>query len=125
MMVITEPKERVQKNDSIPKAQIPSGPACAAVLAPSIGVAVYGMAVVAATMRPAIADFLTWSKGVGPLSGKTSVGVIAWLIAQVILCGLWHNREVNFRRVWMVACVLIALGFAFTFPPVYDAFAPK
>lgn len=113
------------KNVEPPAPHIPTGPACAAVLAPAIGIAIYGMAVVAATASPAVAKLLTLSNGVGPLSGKTSVGVAAWIAAQVVLCALWHKREVNFRRVWFVAAILIAIGFAFTFPPVYDAFAPK
>ena len=122
----TLPVENQSQKTGVPAAyKVPSGPACAAVLATSIGAAAYGVAVTAAEMYPAVKKFLIWSKPVGPLSGATSTGVIVWLVAQVILCALWHNREVNFKRVWFVASILIAVSFALTFPMVYDAVAAK
>ena len=103
---------------------VPSGPAAAAVLAAGIGSAVYGLTVLIATASPAVSKCLTLSSGVGPLSGKTSVGVAAWVLAQIVLCLLWRKREVNFTRVWIVSALLITAGFVLTFPPVYDLVAP-
>jgi len=117
----------LQKTGAVQSDQIactaPSGPAAAAVLAAGIGSAVYGATVVIATASQAAAKCLTLSSGVGPLSGKTTVGVIAWVISQIVLCALWRKREVNFKRVWIASVVLIAIGFVLTFPPVYDLFA--
>lgn len=44
---------------------------------------------------------------------------------SAILGYMWGGREVNFRRVLTVAIVLLALGFAFTFPPVFELVAKK
>jgi hypothetical protein len=38
--------------------------------------------------------------------------------------GAWRGREVNLRTVLIVSGILLALGFALTFPPIFDLFAP-
>ena len=127
MVAETDVRQELELQKTVAAEEIvckaPTGPACAAVLAAGIGSAAYGIAVVVAAASPAAAKFMTWSSGVGPLSGKTSIGVIVWAVAQAILCTLWHKREVNFQRVWVIALILMAAGFVFTFPPVYDHIA--
>jgi hypothetical protein len=65
---------------------------------------------------------LDWSKAVGPLSGKTGVAVIAWLVSWAILHVLWNGRESSLRTALTVTLVLIGLSYLLTFPPVFTAF---
>ena len=65
------------------------------------------------------------STQVGPLGGKTTVGVIAWLIAWAILHFVWKDKDVDFRRMYIVTLVLVAIGFLFTFPIFFEAFATE
>ncbi|HVP18909.1 MAG TPA: hypothetical protein VMU36_07915 [Spirochaetia bacterium] len=100
-----------------------NGPSAAAVLAGGIGLAIYG---IVSTLAEAIAAFskaLTWSKPVGALSGKTIIGVLAWLVAWLILGLVWKDREVNYRPVIVLAVILLAVGLLTTFPPFFDLFA--
>ena len=114
-----------KKDDSIEPGLKPNGPAAAMVLAAGIGCAVYGMTVVAAVMSPKFKNMMNWYSPAGPLSGKTNVGVIAWLLSLATLYMLWKDREISFKRVWVVTLLLVVLSFLFTFPPVYDAFEPQ
>jgi uncharacterized membrane protein YfcA len=64
-----------------------------------------------------------FNRGVGPLAGKTTVAVIVWAVAWVVLGLAWRRKEVNLKTWFWVAFVLGALGFVGTFPPVFEAFA--
>ncbi|MBI4612667.1 MAG: hypothetical protein HY720_03565 [Planctomycetes bacterium] len=101
-----------------------NGPAAAIVLSAGIGSATLGIAVVLSTASESVKNLLNWWNPTGPLAGKTSVGVIAWIVSWAILHSVWRRREVAFRRLWIVAAALVALGFAGTFPPIFEAFAP-
>lgn len=101
----------------------PSGTGAAIVLSAGIGSAVYGLAVVGASASPSLQQALNWWAPGGPLVGKTSVGVIAWLASWLVLHLAWRRKEVPFRTVWILALALIGLGFLLTFPPVFEAFA--
>lgn len=99
------------------------GPACAAFLAAGIGSVVFGLSIVAAEVSKGAKDALNWWDPAGPLAGKSSVGVIAWLAAWLVLYLVWRKRDVSFKRVWIATVVLLVLGFALTFPPVFTLFA--
>ncbi len=109
----------------------PNGPAAAAILAAGIGSFTVGLMTTLAEASVDIKNALDFSKnygigsGVGPLSGKVVVAVIAYVIAWAIAGYLWRGREVNFGRAFTATLVLLALGFALTFPPIFDLFAPK
>ena len=116
----------------------PNGPVAAAFLAAAVGSLVIGIAVVlneaSATIKDAIGvdvnAFLRFDQnfglgsGVGPLSGKVTLAVIAYAISWVVF-HLWlRGKEVNFRSFFIASLVLIGLGFALTFPPIFLLFAP-
>ena len=101
------------------------GPVAAAALSVGIGALAFGIAVVASESSPAIAAKLNWYNPTGPLSGKTSIGIIVWLVAWAILSALWKRESVRLRPVLMTSLALIAIGFILTFPPVFDAIAGK
>jgi hypothetical protein len=111
----------------------PNGPAAAAFLAAGIGAFMLGLSVTLAEAFPpgegqtAFWDFSAnfgIGSGVGPLSGKVIVGTLAYVISFVGLGLVLRGREVNLRRVLIASGVLLALGFALTFPPIFEAFAP-
>jgi hypothetical protein len=115
----------------------PNGPAAAVVLAAGVGSFTLGLMVVVAEMAIKIGDttskaILDFSKnysflpaGVGPLSGKTIVAVIAFVVAWIVFHFMWRGKEVDFNRAFAVAIILVALGFAMTFPPIFLLFEPK
>jgi hypothetical protein len=101
------------------------GVAAAAVLASAIGVFITGSLTTLAEISGSLKTALTWSGAVGPLSGKTGVGVIVWLILWPILHAVWRDKEINFSAIYIVSLILIALGWLLTFPPVFEAFSSE
>lgn len=101
----------------------PSGPAVAAMVAAGLGTFTIGLMTSLAEASAGLRNALTWYNPVGPLSGKTGVGVIVWLVAWIVLHTTWKNREISLGRGARWALVLILLGFLLTFPPVFDLFA--
>lgn len=116
----------------------PNGPVAAAFLAAGVGSLVIGIGVIlneaSATIKSAIGidfnAFLQFDKnfglgaGVGPLSGKVGLAVIAFVVSWIVF-HLWlRGREVHFRTFFIASLVLVGLGFALTFPPIFVLFAP-
>jgi hypothetical protein len=101
----------------------PDGPASAVLVATGIGVFVIGLVTTLSEASSSVSDALNWWNSVGPLSGKTVVGVVAWLVSWGVLYGLWRRRSVRVRTGFIVMLVLVALGFVFTFPPFFELFA--
>jgi len=64
----------------------------------------------------------SWRRPGGPLTGKTGVGVIAWLVSWIVLHTLWKDEDVALVRVLVVTLVLLPLGLLLAFPPVFEAF---
>ena len=100
-----------------------TGPGAAAVVAAGIGTFTIGLMASLAVMSASLNNALNWYNPTGPLSGKTGVGVAAWLLAWVILHAAWKSKNVNFGRAFSWALALVLLGFLLTFPPVFDLFA--
>jgi len=99
------------------------GVAAAAVLASAIGVFTTGSLTTLAEISESLKTALAWSGPVGPLIGKTGVGVIVWLIVWSILHVIWRGKEVNFSAIYTMSLILIAMGWIFAFPPVFEAFS--
>ena len=97
----------------------------AAFIASGIGSTVLGIAIVLTEMKAGagLKAALTWTAPVGPLSGKTGVAVIAFVISWVVLHFAFKRRAVTLTTSFIIALVLIALGFILSFPPVFDLFA--
>ena len=119
-------------NDAAPASNTKSnGPAAAAFLSAGIGSFVLGLMVTLAEASADFKSFLDFSKnygigsGVGPLSGKVIIGVAAFFVSFLLLGVALRGREVAFRRVFIVTLVLLGLGFALTFPPIFSIFAPE
>src|SRR5687767_10439307 len=102
----------------------PDGPVVAAFIAAGVASLVIGIGVVlneaSAAIKSAIGidfnAFLQFDKnfglgsGVGPLSGKVGLAVIAFVVSWIVL-HLWlRGKEVNFRTGFIVALALVGLG---------------
>jgi hypothetical protein len=71
---------------------------------------------------PAIKTAFTFVKPVGALSGKTTLGMLIWLVAWVILGTMWKDKEVSFGKILIAAFLFFGLGLLFTFPPFFLLF---
>ncbi len=105
----------------------PNGPVAAALLAGGIGSAVLGLDTFFHEINgaSAYAQSLIWVRPVGALSGKSSLAIIAFFAAWIILGIVWRGREVNFKTVSVLAFVFLAIGLIGTFPPVWHLINPE
>lgn len=113
--------------DSTPAEEIsypdkPEGPIAAAIIAGGIGCLALGVITTLSEASKSVSDKLKWSDAVGPLSGKTIVAVIVWLVAWIVLHLAYRRKEVESRRALTIALVLIALGVIGTFPTFFQVF---
>ena len=106
-------------------ADKPEGPASAAILAAGAGALSLGILTTLAEASATIKAFLTFYGPVGPLSGKTTLSVVVWLLCWGALHLTFRKREIGGRRVVAASLVLIGLGLVGTFPLFFQAFAPE
>jgi hypothetical protein len=107
-------------------ADKPDGPGAAAMLAAGIGIFVLGLFTVLSEVSEGIHTFLgdlAGDSGVGPLAGKTIMGVVGFFGSWLILGILWKNKNVDIKRMFWIGLVLGILGAVFMLPPVFLAFA--
>ncbi len=95
----------------------PNGPVAAVLLAGGIGSAVLGLATFGVELSDAFKTAMNWYKPVGPLMGKSTLGILAFFLSWVILNYLWKGKETDFTRIATIAMVLVAIGLVLTFPP--------
>jgi len=102
-----------------------NGRASAALVTGEIGSFSVGLMTTLAAASKTFSSSLNWYNPVGPLSGKTSVAVIIWLVLWVVFNQLWKNKETQFGKIASIATVLLLFGFLLTFPPFFDLFAAE
>lgn len=97
----------------------------AAFIASGIGSLVLGLAIVITEMKAGagIKAALAWNSGVGPLSGKTGVAIIAFVISWIGLHFAFKNRAVSLTTAFIVTVILLVIGLLLSFPPVFELFA--
>lgn len=100
----------------------PEGPIAAAIIAGGVGAAALGLFTTLAAASEDIKDWLEWNSDVGPLSGKTLMAVIVWVIAWAILHTLYRSRPYETRRAFTIAIILVVLGVLGTFPTFFELF---
>lgn len=100
----------------------PEGPIAAAIIAGGVGAAALGVVTTLAEASTGVKDWLQWSDRVGPLSGKTILAVVVWLVAWAVLHVALRSRPYETRRALVVSLVLIALGVLGTFPMFFQLF---
>lgn len=102
---------------------VANGGAVAALIAAGFACALLGVLTLASDANLAVKETLTFSEAVGPLSGKTVLPTLAWLVVWRALHMRIAGREVDLRRGCIVAMTLVAVGLLLTFPPFYQLFA--
>jgi hypothetical protein len=101
---------------------IPSGPAVAAMISAGIGGLTIGILTTGAVISAELKTALNIYNPAGPLSGKTTFGIAAWLISWLILNAIWKDKDLNLRSAFTWTMVLLALGLLLTFPPIFESF---
>ncbi len=96
----------------------------AAILGGAIGVFVLGFLTTLAAAAEGAKEWLVFQNRVGPLSGKTTMAGIVFLVAWVVLHFVWRERDVPFVAVMAVAVVLLVAGNLLMFPPIFESFEP-
>jgi len=86
------------------------------------GVALLGVLTFMVERFSGLQQAFTLTKDVGPLSGKTTYAVIGWLVSWAVLALVLRGRDVPQRATYWISGILVALGFALTFPPVWRLF---
>jgi hypothetical protein len=98
--------------------------ALAALVAAGIGSFVLGVNIVLVEASPNfMKPLFNFYDPVGPLSGKTTVAVLAYGLSWLGL-HLWLKGQVVDEKKWLTATfIMIFLSFVLTFPPFYGLFA--
>lgn len=109
MTAVTEP--------SAPAVVAPNGAAMAAVLSSGLGSAALGAVVLLNEAKLFTAPALYGPAG--GVTARTTVAVIAWLLAWGVLHARWRSRDVAPGPVFAVTVLLVVLGILGTFPPVW------
>ena len=102
----------------------PNGPAVAALLAGAIGVFVLGLNTFLSAAGEGVAEWFRFQNRVGPLSGKTTMAGVVWLVVWAVLAGALWRRNVRVEWVWAAVIVLLVVGNLLMFPPIYERFEP-
>ncbi len=94
----------------------------ASMIASGIGSLVLGLAIVLAEVSEGAKSAMTWTSGVGPLSGKTGYSVIAFVVSWVVLHYAFQRKAVSLTTSFIVTVILVVLGLLLSFPPIFLAF---
>lgn len=122
MATHTVVKKEAVRTESAVSTRIATGAAAGAMIASGIGTLVIGMMTTGAVLSSGLKSFLNMYNPAGPLSGKTTVGVIVWLISWFVLNRIWKDEDYDLAKAFTITLILIGLGLILTFPPVFEAF---
>jgi hypothetical protein len=102
--------------------ELPNGPVSAALLGGGIGAAIFGLLTLYSEVSASFGKSLNWVNPVGPLSGKSMLGVASFFVAWGVLHLMWKGKETNFKQISTIAMVLLVVGLITTFPPFWHLF---
>jgi len=102
----------------------PNGPAVAAILAGAFGAFVLGLNTFLAEAAVGVSNWFNFQSRVGPLSGKTTMTGVVWLVAWAVLSAVFWKRNVRLEWVIAVTVALMVAGNLLMFPPIFDKVAP-
>jgi hypothetical protein len=103
----------------------PNGLAAATLLAGGFGAFLMGLITLLSEIpltTKAVGPALNWINPVGPLSGKTILTVILWLVVWAILGFSWKGKDKDFGKISMISMGLLLLGILGTFPLFWKLF---
>jgi hypothetical protein len=107
--------------DARDEVQIPNGAAVAAILAAGIGSFAMGLIVILNEL--AIFTPPTLYEPSGGVTGRTTLAVIVWIVAWIVLHSRWKNRQFLAGGMYTLTLILILLGLIGTFPPLWALLA--
>jgi hypothetical protein len=111
--------------ESVDYPDKPEGPVAAAILAAGIGCLALGILTTLSEASAGFSDLLNFYSAVGPLSGKTIVAVVVWLLSWGILHAMYRTKQIESRKALTASLVLIGLGVVGTFPLFFQLFASE
>lgn len=120
---VDTPAEVTESGAQIATAGPAEGPGAAAVLAAGAGALTLGVVTTLSELSTTISGWLDLNSRVGPLSGKTTVTVVVWLLSWVLLHLMLRERGALTRGTVTTAAVLLGLGLLGTFPTFFELFA--
>jgi hypothetical protein len=100
--------------------EIANGAAMAAFLSAGIGSFALGFIVILNTAGLFAVPALYGPAG--GVTGRTTLAVVIWLIAWVVLHSRWKDQQIEQRRIHILSLILIGMGILLTFPPVWSVF---
>ena len=98
----------------------PNGAAMAAFVAAGIGAFAVGLIVLLHEAGVITAPTLYGPSGA--VSGRTTLAVVVWFLAWLVLHLAWRSRRVRPAPAVAATVVLTLLGILFTFPPLWGLF---
>lgn len=97
----------------------------ASFIACGLGSTIFGLAIIGTEISADFKTLLTLDAGVGALSGKALVGVVAFFLSWIILHFGMRGRNIPLMTSFIIGVVLVLLGVVFTYPPFFLMFAPE
>jgi hypothetical protein len=110
------------KAEELELADVANGPAAAAFIAGGIGSAALGLIIPLSEAIPAFKTWLTFDRGVGPLSGKTIIPSIIFFLVWIVLGYMYRGKNTNMRTAMTIGFAGLIIGLLGTFPPIFDLF---
>lgn len=102
------------------RREVVNGAAMAAFLAAGIGSFALGLIVI--LNGAGIISVPALYGPAGGVTGRTTLAVVIWLIAWVVLHFLWKDHQIEPRRIHLISLILIGLGILLTVPLVGNLF---
>jgi hypothetical protein len=103
----------------------PNGGVVAAIVSAGLACAILGLLVVATAASPSFAKLMTFYSPAGPLTGKSTLATVAYLVIWPNLHYRLRDRHLDLYKAFLFTLFLVALGLVGTFPPFYHLFTPR
>ena len=116
--------------DNEPSATVPAdgsdaNSVTAALVAAGIGCLAMGIVTTLSEALKPVADRLNLYKPVGPLSGKSLVAIVVWLVAWAALSRSVQGKQIPIGKWLTCSLICVGIGFVMTFPLFFDLFGDK
>ena len=116
--------ERSDMPAEIVQEPLPNGPGAAAIFSAALFAFVLGLLTFLAAAAEGVSDWLNFQDRVGPLSGKTTMAGVVWIVSWPLLHLAWRKREIPLTPVVVLSAALILAGALLMFPPIFQRFEP-
>lgn len=105
-----------------PDTTVKTGPIAAAIISSGIGSLFLGLMTTGAVLSLGLKNLLNLWNPAGPLTGKSIVGILAWLISWFFLNSSLKDKDYDLNKAFTFTLILLGIGLFFTFPLVFEAF---